>query len=85
MTNSQHLEQGGLGIAPSANPGTPTFVGLADALARENYMLDHTARLAQWQADCNVKEACKRFVISRFASLLTRISWSYHKIQRSIN
>jgi hypothetical protein len=29
-------------------------------------MLDHTPRLAQWQADCNVKEACKRFLISRF-------------------
>jgi hypothetical protein len=29
-------------------------------------MLDHTARLAEWQADCNVKEACKRFLISRF-------------------
>jgi hypothetical protein len=38
IINSQHLEQGGLGIPPSANPGTPTFVGLADALARENYM-----------------------------------------------
>jgi hypothetical protein len=37
-----------------------------DALARENCMLDHTALLAQWQADCNVKEACKRFLISRF-------------------
>jgi hypothetical protein len=50
----------------SVNPGIPTFVGLVDALARENYMLDHTARLAQWQADCNVKEACKRLLISRF-------------------
>jgi hypothetical protein len=29
-------------------------------------MLDHTTRLAQWQADCNVKEACKRFLISRY-------------------
>jgi hypothetical protein len=44
----------------------PTFVGLEDALAQENYMLDHTTWLAQWQADCNVKEACKRFLISRF-------------------
>jgi hypothetical protein len=66
IVNSRHLEQGGIGIPPSVNPGTPTFVGLVDVLARENCMLDHTARLAQWQADCNVKEACKRFLISRF-------------------
>jgi hypothetical protein len=33
-------------------------------------MLDHTTRLAQWQADCNVKEACKRFLISRFEPVL---------------
>jgi hypothetical protein len=65
--NFQHLEQGGIGIPPpSENPGPPTFVGFVDALARENYMIDHTALLAQWQADCNVKEACKRFLISRF-------------------
>jgi hypothetical protein len=66
IVNSQHLEQGGIGIPPSVNPGPPTFVGLVDALAGENYMLDHTALLAQCQADCNVKEACKRFLISRF-------------------
>jgi hypothetical protein len=66
IINSQHLEQGGVGIPPSVNPGIPTFVGLADALAQKNYMLDHTTRLAQWQADCNAKEACKRFIILRF-------------------
>jgi hypothetical protein len=66
IIKSQHLEQGGIGIPASVNSGPPTFVGLEDALARENYMLDHTARLAQWQADCNVKEACNRFLISRF-------------------
>jgi hypothetical protein len=48
IVNSQHLEQGGIGIPPSVNPGPPTFIGLVDALARENYMLDHTALLAQW-------------------------------------
>jgi hypothetical protein len=66
IVNSRHLEQGGIGIPASVNPGPPTFVGLEAALARENYMPDHTTRLAQWQADCNVKEACKRFLISRF-------------------
>jgi hypothetical protein len=29
-------------------------------------MLDHTSVLAQWQANCNVNEACKKFLISRF-------------------
>jgi hypothetical protein len=33
IVNSRHLEQGGIGIPPSVNPGIPTFVGLADALA----------------------------------------------------
>jgi hypothetical protein len=75
IVNSQHIEQGGIGIPSSVIPGIPTFVGLVDALARENYMIYHTTRLAQWQADCNVKEACKRFLISRFEpSLLTKIS-----------
>jgi hypothetical protein len=55
IVNSQHLDQGGIGIPPSVNPGTPTFAGFVDALAQENYMLDHTALRAQWQADCNVK------------------------------
>jgi hypothetical protein len=66
IVNSQHLEQGGIGILLSVNPGPPSFVSLVDALAQENYVLDHTALLAQWQADCNVKEAYKRFLISRF-------------------
>jgi hypothetical protein len=44
IINSQHFEQVGIGIPPSANPGAPTFVGLVDTLARENYMLDHTTR-----------------------------------------
>jgi hypothetical protein len=42
IVNSQHIEQGGIGIPPSENPGPLTFVGLLDTLARENYMLDHT-------------------------------------------
>jgi hypothetical protein len=69
IVNSQHLEQGGVVVPANVNPGTPTFVCLADALARENCMLDHTARLAQWRADCNVKEACNRLLISRFESV----------------
>jgi hypothetical protein len=64
IVNSQHLEQGGVGIPASINPGTPTIVGLADALARENYMLYHMTRRAQWQSDFNVKEACKRYLVS---------------------
>ena len=66
IMNSQHLETGGIGIPPSVNPGPATFAGLASAAARDNYIIDHTAQMAQWQADCNVKEACKRFLVSRF-------------------
>jgi hypothetical protein len=66
----------------SANHSTPTFVGLEDALARENYMLDHTTRLAQWQANCNVKEACKRFLISRFEPVyLQELAYSITKFK----
>jgi hypothetical protein len=66
IMNSQHLELNGIGIVPSINPEQATFVGLADAGARDNYILDHTAKQALWQADLNLKEACKTFLISRF-------------------
>ena len=67
LTAVPHLEQGGVGIPPSNNPDAPTFVRLAeDTEAGDNHILDHAALQAQLQADCNVKEACKRFLISRF-------------------
>ena len=67
LTAVPHLEQGGVGIPPSDNPCAPTFVRLAeDAEAGDNYILNHAALQAQSRADCNVKEACKRFLISRF-------------------
>ena len=66
ICNSQHLEAEGVGVPASRNPGPPTFVGLDDLAARDNYIIDHTQLQAQWQSDVNVKEACKRFLISRF-------------------
>ena len=65
ICNSQHLEINGVMVPPSTYPGTPTFVGHATTEARDNYLVDFTRRQALWQSDCNLKEACKRFLISR--------------------
>jgi hypothetical protein len=85
ITNSQHLELevGGVAVPPSVNPGPPSFIGLADAAARDIYIVRHTQQRALWKADQNVKEACKRFLLSRFELVylqelshpLTRFKW----------
>jgi hypothetical protein len=66
IVNSQHLEQGGIGIPPSVNPGTPTFVGLVDALAREKYMLYITCYL---KAAAPLLTALERLVRQRSTRL----------------
>jgi hypothetical protein len=65
IINSQTQEDDGVGIPASVHPGTPTLLGLEDAFDRDNYMLNHKTELAEWQEDFNIKEACKRFLISR--------------------
>ena len=64
--NTQHLEANGVGIQASQDPGVPSFVGLLTELARDNYILQHTVNLTEFQNDVNAAEAAKKFIISRF-------------------
>ena len=66
---SQSFKAGGVGIPPRQHPGASTLEGLADAFARDTYILNQKTQLAQWQADQNVKEVCQRFLISRIESV----------------
>ncbi|OEU19088.1 hypothetical protein FRACYDRAFT_237381 [Fragilariopsis cylindrus CCMP1102] len=45
ITGGTAFEDGGVGIPPSQHLGAPTLIGLADAFARENYMLNHNTEL----------------------------------------
>ena len=47
IINSPAFKNRGVGILPSQHPGAPILIGLADAFARENYMLNQNTELAQ--------------------------------------
>jgi hypothetical protein len=66
IIDSTHMEAGGVGVVPSINPGPITFEGLADTqAAKDTYLIAYYAQKELSVADKNLKEAAKRFLMSR--------------------
>ena len=53
-------------VAASIDPGELNYTGMTTAEARANHSATYSRQKALWEADKNVKEACKRFMLSRF-------------------
>jgi hypothetical protein len=60
------MEDNGIGVTASINPGPLSFDGLADTqAAKYTYLIGYYAQKDLWIADKNLKEAAKTFLMSR--------------------
>jgi hypothetical protein len=64
--DSPSMEANKTAILASIDPGDLKFNGLATEELRAMHMTQYGRQKAYWEADENVKEACKRFFLSRF-------------------
>jgi hypothetical protein len=66
IINTENMEDDGIAIAASINPGPLSFDNLADTqAAKDTYLIGYYAQKELWVADKNLKEAAKRFLMSR--------------------
>jgi hypothetical protein len=59
------MEENGVGIVARINPGPLSFTGLDNIQAADTYLIGYYAQKELWVADKNLKEAAKRFLMSR--------------------
>ena len=69
IMDTSSMEASKTKIAASTDPGELTYTGLATEELRANHLAGYSKKKALWEADRNVKEACKRFMLSRFESV----------------
>jgi hypothetical protein len=65
MDSTAHKENK-TAIVASTDPGEIDFTGLEKEEQRAVYMTKYCRQKAHWEADENIKEACKTFILSRF-------------------
>jgi hypothetical protein len=66
IIDSLNMEEDGVGVVASINPGPLSYEGLADTqAAKDTYLIGYYAQKKLWVADKNLKEAAKRFFMSR--------------------
>jgi hypothetical protein len=53
----------------SKDPGELSYNGLATEALRAGHLASYRRKKAFWESDKNLKEACKRFMLSRFESV----------------
>ena len=63
------IDTSSMEVAASTDPGEFNYNGMTTAEARANHSATYSRQKALWEADKNVKEACKRFMLSRFESV----------------
>jgi hypothetical protein len=56
-------------ILASKDPGELNYTGLATDALRAQHLASYSRKKAFWESDKNSKEACKRFMLSRFESV----------------
>jgi hypothetical protein len=66
MMDSSSMEANKQKILASKDPGELIYDGLATESLRAQHLASYSRKKALWEADKNVKEACKRFLLSRF-------------------
>jgi hypothetical protein len=64
--DSSSMEASKPAILASKDPGGLKFTGMATAEMRAIHMAQYSVKKAHWEADENIKEACKIFLLSRF-------------------
>jgi hypothetical protein len=66
IIDSENMEEDGVGVVASINPGPLSYEGLDDTqAAKDTYLIGYYAQKELWVADKNLKEAAKRFLMSR--------------------
>jgi hypothetical protein len=66
IIDTKNMEDGGIRVTASINPGPLSYEGLADTqAAKDTYLIGYYAKKDLWIADKNLKEAAKRFLMSR--------------------
>jgi hypothetical protein len=66
MMDSSSMEANKQQILASTDPGELNYGGLATEALRAQHLASYSRKKALWEADKNLKEACKRFMLSRF-------------------
>ena len=66
MMDSSSMEANKQKILASKDPGELSYDGLTSEALRAQHLASYSRKKALWEADKNVKEACKRFLLSRF-------------------
>jgi hypothetical protein len=69
MMDSSSLEATKTKILASTDPGELTYQGLKTEEQRAQHLASYSRRKAYWEADKNIKEACKRYLLSKFESV----------------
>jgi hypothetical protein len=66
IIDTKNIEEDGVGVIASINPGPLSYAGLDDTqTAKDTYLTGYYAQKELWVADKNLKEAAKRFLMSR--------------------
>jgi hypothetical protein len=68
IIDSSSMEQGKQKILASTDPGELNYTGLATEALRAGHLASYSRKKSFWESDKNLKEACKRFMLSRFES-----------------
>jgi hypothetical protein len=66
MMDSSSMEAGKTKILASKDTGELSYNGLATEALRAGHLASYIRKKALWESDKNLKEACKRFMLSRF-------------------
>jgi hypothetical protein len=69
MMYSSSMEANKTKILASKDPGKLNDDGLATEANRTQHLASYSRKKAFWESDKNLKEACKRFMLSRFESV----------------
>jgi hypothetical protein len=69
MMDSSSMETNKTKILASKDPGELNYTGLATDALRAQHLASYSRKKAFWESDKNLKEACKRFMLSRFESV----------------
>jgi hypothetical protein len=73
IIDTENMEDDGVGVVASINLGPLSYDGLADTQAgKATYLIGYYAQKELWVADKNLKEAAKRFLMSRIDPIYFR-------------
>ena len=69
IMDTASMEAGKQKILASTDPGELKYSGIPTQEMRAIHLASYSRQKAYWESDKNLKEACKRFMLSRFESV----------------